>query len=116
MSFKRDNFAPAFISGTKTIRLFVYTSDDDLLDEIMATGYFNSQRIMLHKNSMIDVIAKDHVARLIVGPQEGLNVTIRSEHFRATDPYVDQKSKGEKMAARARAAKIKKKDELAKTG
>lgn len=91
MAFKRENFSPAFISGTKTIRLFVYANEDDLLDEIMAPGYFNSQRIMMHKNSMIDVIAKDHIARLIVDKQEGLNVKIRDEHFRATDPYAELK-------------------------
>lgn len=108
MAFVRDNFSPAFISGTKTIRLFVYANDKDLLDEIMAKGYFNSQRIMLHKNSMIDVIAKDHIARIVVGQQDGLNVTIRPEHFRAADPYVDMK-KGRQPNKKAN-------EKLAKTG
>ena len=108
MAFKRDNFAPAFISGTKTIRVFVYANEDDLLDEIMAPGYFNSQRIMLHKNSMIDVIAKDHIARIVVGQQDGLNVTIKPEHFRATDPYVDM--------VKGRQPKKKANKKLAKTG
>lgn len=113
MSFKRDNFSPAFISGTKTIRLFVYTSKDDLLDEIMEPGYFNSQRIMLHPNSMIDVVAKDHVARIIVGPQEGLSVTIRPEHFRATDPYAELKKN---KRVRRTAEEIEADQNLAKTG
>ena len=113
MAFIRDNFSPAFISGTKTIRLFVYTSEEDLLAEIMKPGYFNSQRIMVHPKSMIDVIAKDHVARIIVGPQDGLNVMIRPEHFRASDPYVEMKKS---KRIRRTAVQIKADKKLAKTG
>lgn len=113
MAFERDNFSPAFISGTKTIRLFVYANEDDLLAEIMEPGYFNSQRIMLHPKSMIDVIAKDHVARIIVGPPDGLNVRIRQEHFRASDPYAELKKS---KRVRRSAAQIKADEELAKTG
>ncbi len=108
MPFKRENFAPAFISGTKTVRLFVYANENDLLDEIMAPGYFNSQRIMLHKNSMVDVIAKDHIARIVVGEPDGLNVIIRAEHFRATDPYAEM--------VKGRQPKKKKDETLKKTG
>jgi len=113
MAFIRDNFSPAFISGTKTIRLFVYANEDDLLDEIMAPGYFNSQRIMLHKNSIIDVVAKDHIARIIVGPPDGLNVVMRPECFRATDPYADIKKT---KRVRRTATQIKEDKALAKTG
>lgn len=115
MAFIRDNFSPAFISGTKTIRLFVYANEEDLLAEIMTTGYFNSQRIMLHPKSMIDVIAKDHIARIIVGPQEGLNVTMRSEHFRASDPYAEM-IKPKPRRVRRSPAQMKADKALAKTG
>lgn len=118
MAFQRDNFSPAFISGTKTIRLFVYTNEDDLLAEIMGPGYFNSQRILLLKNSLIKVIAKDCVAELVVGPTDGLNVVIRPEYFLAkvSEDFAESElTSAQKRMANARASK-KKNDELKKTG
>ena len=81
--FKRDGFSPVFITGTKVPRIFAYTSDEDGLKEIMAPGYFNSQRIMILKNSFIDVVCKDCAVRLVVGTPEGLNVVIRPDYFLA---------------------------------
>jgi len=118
MSFERENFSPAFISGTKTIRLFVYAHDKDTLKDMMAPGYFNSQRILLQRNSLIKVIAKDCIAELVVGAPNGVNVVIRPEYFLAkvSEEFAESElTPAQKRMANARASK-QKKDELKKTG
>lgn len=109
MSFNRDYFTPVFISGVKSPRLFVYASEEDPLSEIMEPGYFNSQRIMLLTNSMIKVVAKDQIAEIIVAKREGLNVTMRPDYFRATDPYKDMTKSTRKRRTPAQIKADKKK-------
>lgn len=96
--FKRDHFSPVYITTTKAPSIFIYGSEDDLLSEIMEPGYFKDMQIVIKPGSMIDVVCKDHVARIITGPREGLNVTMRDEYFVATDPYENLKANGRKRA------------------
>ena len=96
--FKRDHFAPVHITTTKAPSIFIYGSDDDLLSEIMEPGYFKAMQIVIKPGSMIDVVCKDHVARIIAGPRDGMNVTMRAEYFVATDPYANLKANSRKRA------------------
>lgn len=98
MAFKRDHFAPVHITTTKAPSIFIYGSEGDLLSEVMEPGYFKGMQIVIKPGSMIDVVCKDHVARIIAGPRVGLNVTMRAEYFLATDPYASLKANSRKRA------------------
>lgn len=121
MAFKRDHFAPVHITTTKAPSIFIYGSEDDLLSEVMEPGYFKGMQIVIKPGSMIDVVCKDHVARIIAGPREGMNVTMREEYFLATDPYENLKANSRKRAtpkkvAADKAAASAAATTLAKTG
>ncbi len=116
MAFKRDHFAPVHITTTKAPSIFVYGSETDLLSEIMEPGYFKSMQIVIKPGSMIDVVCKDHVARIIAGPREGMNVTMRDEYFLATDPYENLKASKRKRRTPAELAAASAATTFAKTG
>jgi len=113
--FDPKGFAPIAVNGPpKFPRYFGYANEEDLLAEVMKPGYFNSQKIILKRNSYIKVVCKDAVAEIIIDKIQG-DVTVRDEIFMASDPWEDAKSRG--RAGKPAKAKAKKKEtKLAKTG
>lgn len=122
MAFKRDSFSPIMIVGVKVPRFFAYANNEDNLEDMMVPGYFNTQRIILLPNSFIKVIAKDCAAEIVVGPQDGMNVTIRPDYFLAkfAEEMEEIKPVDELTPAQKRANTIARKKEevlaLAQTG
>lgn len=114
--FKKEGFSPVHITGPKSPRIFVYANEEDLLADIMAPGYFNSQKILLLPKSFIKVICKNAVAEIVVEKNSG-DVTMRDEILRATDPYADTiKPRLRRTKAQVAAAKKKKSESLVETG
>ena len=114
MSFDKKGFSPVHINaGSLSPRIFSYFSKDDFLSEILKPGYFNAQKMIMRPNSFVKVVCSDAVVELLVEANTP-DVTMRNEFFRASDPYVEAKSR---VVKRRKVVQKKKAEEkLAKTG